>query len=288
MRLLIILTALACMAQVKLTEDPPLTAAPKAGKILGSVTPANDVQEVFAIVRNDGKTYKAASFDDKTGEFVFRDLPGDTVYDIGAKLKDGRVIEGIDLSFVDARMLRLAEIRRKQLGLPAEEAHEFTKDDRDEILKYAHDLKQNDFMDQGRVLYLRGDGGRATMLVELMRNRDFYARTAGPDGAQIIWRLELWYFQYHHGGWERVANQERVLRRERIPYGQWQKISMEFLPAWSVAVDAQGKSPIVKLRVPDKPDPSTGRPAKTDPNLKAEPHVLGLPTSQPATKTADE
>ena len=280
MRVFIILIALACVAQVKLVDDPPVAPAPKDGKITGTITPGNDVTEVYAMNRYVTKLYKAESFDPKTGNFSFRDMPGDAVYDIGVKLRNGRTIEGIDLTFAGARFQRLAAIRRQQLDLPPVEEiqREFSEKDVKELRKYFSDFTKHDFMDLGRVLYLQGQGNRATMLVELLRdpNREFYDQKAGAGGPEIVWRVELWYFLWQHGGWERVANQERVLQRERIPVTQWQKISLEYLPAWSVTVDAEGKSPAAKLQIPEKSDPSTGRFPRTKPEIQTEPNVLGL------------
>jgi hypothetical protein len=276
--------AVAAMGQVKLQEDPPLLSAPKTGAIHGTISPAASVAEVYVCNRNNFKTYPG-EFNKATGEFTVKGLPGDTTYDVGVKLKDGREIEGIDLSELDARLLRLAQMRRKALGMPAEEEHVFDQEDANSLLKFADDLKSNDFMDQGRVLYLAGHGRRATMLVELMRTREFYDQKTTGQGAQIIWRIEMWYYDYEHGGWERVPNQERVLRRERIPSGQWSKISLEFLPRWSVFVDPAGKSETVTFKIPDKTDPTTGRPAGTEPNLKSKPHILGMkaaPETPPA------
>ena len=276
MRAFIILIALACVAQVKLVDDPPVTPAPKAGRITGTISPGNDVVEVYAMNRYVTKKYAAESFDPRTGNFSFRDMPGDAVYDIGVKLRSGRTIEGIDLGFAGARFQRLAELRRQQLDLPPveETPREFTQKDVKELFKYFSDFKKHDFMDTGRVLYLRGHGNRATMLVELLRDPDraFHDQQAG----QIVWRVELWYFLWQNGGWERVANQERVLQRERIQVSEWQKISLESLPAWSVTVDANGKCPAVKLQIPEKPDPSTGRFPRTKPGVQTDPNILGL------------
>ena len=267
--------AMAAMGQVKLQEDPPLLAPPKIGAIHGTISPAASVVEVYASNRNNFKNYPG-EFNKTTGEFTIKGLSGDATYDVGVKLKDGRVIEGIDLSVLDARLLRLAQIRRKALNIPAEEEHVFDQEDANSLLKFADDLKSNDFMDQGRVLYLAGHGRRATMLVELMRTREFYDQKTTGQGAQLIWRIEMWYYDYEHGGWERVPNQERVLRRERLASGQWSKISLEFLPQWSVYIDPDGKSEPLTIKIPEKPDPTTGRPAGTEPNLKTKPHILGM------------
>ncbi len=276
--------AILAMGQVKLQEDPPLRQPPRNGAIHGTISPADSVAEVYASNRNNFKTYPG-EFDKATGEFTVKDLPGDTTYDVGIKLKDGRVIEGIDLSELDARLLRLAAIRRKALGRPPEEEHVFDQEDANSLLKFAEDLKSNDFMDQGRVLYLSGHGRRATMLVELMRTREFYDQKTTGQGAQVIWRIEMWYYDYEHGGWERVPNQERVLRRERIPSGQWAKISLEFLPQLSVYLDPAGKSEAVNFKIPEKADPAAGRPAGTEPNLKTKPIILGMKAAPDPTKS---
>jgi len=282
MRFLIALAALVCVAQVKLVEDPPVASAPKAGRITGTISPAGDVVEVYAMYRYVTKKIPADSFDPGTGNFSFNNLPGDASYDIGVTLRGGRTIEGIDLSFTGERFLRLAELRRKQLDMPPEEIqHEFNMNDVKELCKYFQDFKNNDFMDLGRVLYIKGHGHRATMLVELMRDpaREIHYEpplVPNPKDPDTILRVELWYFLWQRGGWERVANQERVLHRIRQPLSQWQKMSVEYLPAWSVYVDNDGKSPAVKLDVPISFDPTTGRPPRTKPQLESEPNVLGL------------
>jgi hypothetical protein len=114
------------------------------------------------------------------------------------------------------------------------------------------------------------------MLVELMRTREFY-QSAG----KVIWRVELWYFEYQHGGWERLPNTERVLHRQRIDPEDWRKIDLEYYPELTVRISPAGSSPQIKFTIPDKPDPSRGRPAGTAPDIPAEPHVLGLQTKPP-------
>ena len=120
------------------------------------------------------------------------------------------------------------------------------------------------------------------MLLELMRTRRFHA-SAGA----VVWRVELWYFQNQFGGWEKLPNQERVLRRERITPGQWRRISVEYTPRLSVYVEPTGYAKPLKYTIADKPDPSRGRPAGSDPQLRTEPHILGLDApGAPATRPA--
>ncbi|MFB3890473.1 MAG: hypothetical protein ACE15C_00475 [Phycisphaerae bacterium] len=286
-----------CLAADKLAEDPPLVAKPKDGDITGTIAPAGKVSanSVTAVSRVTGKTYTPASFDKATGKFTFKNMPGDAAYDIVINTSDGRQIEGIDLDFADSRLLALAAQRRKDLGLPPEEPHEFGQQDVDALMNYV--TKLEDFMEQRRVLYIQPHGPRATMLIELMRTREFYS-----SAGKIVWRVELWYFEYQHGGWERLPNQERVLQRERIDPDAWKKIDREYYPELTarIAADgtlkassgtvkaADGKSTEIKFNIPDKPDPSRGRPAGTEPNIPASPHVIGLEgevtTSRPSTQ----
>ncbi|MGA2266037.1 MAG: hypothetical protein ABSH10_06350 [Phycisphaerae bacterium] len=271
-----IATVLAASAPLK--EDAPVAGPPKAGAISGRLAPAETIKDLRAVSRVTGKEFLPARFDKTTGRFTFEGLPGDARYDLVVGLADGRQIEGIDLDFVEQRLLNLAEQRRKDLGLPPEPPHAFSTADAEEILKFVADLQ--DFMDIRRVLYVAGRGPRATVLVELMRAREFHASKRG----EVIWRVELWYFQYYSGGWQCLANQERVLRRERLPADQWQKIDVEYYPELSVYISPEGASSPVEFTIPPKIDPSRGRPADSDVELKTAPHILGLDSSAPASQ----
>ena len=260
-----------------LTEDPPPASKPQNGDVTGTITPTENIKSLQAVSRVSGKSYACDSYDRTTGKFLFKALPGDARYDVCVALKDGREVQGIDLDFADRRLLALADLRRKELGLPVEPPHSFVQQDTKALLDYV--TKLEDFMELRRPLYIQAHGGRATMLVELMRTREFYS-----SAGKIVWRIELWYFEYQHGGWERVPNQERVLHRERVDQALWKKIDFEFYPELSAFVTADGKSRPIDFKLPEKPDPSRGRTANTEPELKTQPHVLGL--DEPATATA--
>ena len=281
-KLLAAILAAGVAAGPDIREDPPVASRPAAGDVTGQITPAVQVARVFAVCRATGKRYKSDKFDAKTGAFVFKDLPGDATYDVCLVTKDSRRVEGIDLSWHEARMLRLAAIRRRQLALPPERKRKFTRADAKELVRYVKDLK--DFMNVRRVLYVAGDGLRATMLVEVMRTRPFHAQR----GDEVIWRTELWYFRYRYGGWERAANVERVLERERIPASQWKAITLVYYPQLSAHVDEAGRSEPVKFEIPKTLDGARGRIAGTDPVQKTRPIILGVgkakdrPRSKPA------
>ncbi len=137
------------------------------------------------------------------------------------------------------------------------------------IIRYVQELK--DFMDVRRPLYVAGHGRRATLLVETMRTREFHQ----SDG-NIVWRMELWYFEYRYGGWARVDNQNRLLRRLRVEADEWGQIAVEYWPSLSVFIDADGTSQAVTFEIPAETDPSRGRPAGSEPQLDTVPHVLGI------------
>ena len=267
--------ALACACESKLTEDKPPTVAAKAGPVTGTITPPQDAGDLRAISRVTKKQYRPDSFDRKTGRFLFKHLPGDASYDLCFRTRDGREIEGIDLDFVDRRMVRLAALRRKQLGMAPERTQPFESRDVKQMVDFVASMK--DFMEIRRVLYIKGSGVRATMLLELMRTRDFHSR----KGSEVIWRLELWYFKNHFGGWDRLPNQERLLRRLRVDREQWRKVNLEYFPQLSAYVSPEGKAKEITFKVPPKGNPSRGRLAGTAPESKTAPNVLGLAGAAP-------
>lgn len=166
-------------------------------------------------------------------------------------------------------MLRMAAQRRKDLGLPPERAHKFSADDAKAITDWI--AKLQDFMEIRRPLYIHGNGRRCTVLLELMRTREHYA-----GGGQFVWRVELWYFQNEYGGWEKVPNQERVLRRQRIAPGEWSKISLEYYPELSGHIDEAGYCRPIEFALPEKADLSRGRLPNTQPEVKTTAHLSGL------------
>jgi hypothetical protein len=127
---------------------------------------------------------------------VFEDLLPDTPYDVRVVLADGTVLQGVDLGWYNEE--------------PADpEAEPIGDDDRAQIKEI---LGVPRFYNKCDILALRGDHNRATALVRLQRDNGFHS----DAGGEIIWRIELWYFKNQYGGWEAVAQQNKVLRRERF------------------------------------------------------------------------
>lgn len=81
-------------------------------------------------------------------------------------------------------------------------------DDRKEIDQI---LTVPSFYDKLQILLLSGNNQHVTALVELVRDREFHA-----GGKEIIWRTELWYFEFQNGGWAKVSQENKVLDRQRF------------------------------------------------------------------------
>ncbi len=128
-------------------------------------------------------------------DWVFTPLLADVAYDLRVELADGTIFQGVDLGWYTPQVPKA----------DAEPLSEQDRRDMDEICTVPS------FYDQTQILMLRGTHERAVGLVQLVRERDFHA-----GNGQVIWRVELWYFQFQAGGWERISQAQRVLRRERL------------------------------------------------------------------------
>jgi hypothetical protein len=67
------------------------------------------------------------------------------------------------------------------------------------------------FYNKVRLLELAGDNQHAVGLVELIRDTEFHA-----SGTEIVWRVELWYFEFQNGGWAKVSQQNKIVDRQRF------------------------------------------------------------------------
>jgi hypothetical protein len=127
---------------------------------------------------------------------MFAKLLPQTAYDIIITLEDGVTWRTVDMSWY------------VQTG--ARKSEEMDDDDRKQIQELFDGIKG--FENKRKMLAMRGDHDRAVVLAELIRDSAFHS----DKGGEIIWRVELWYFQNQHGGWEKVPQQNKVLRRERF------------------------------------------------------------------------
>lgn len=283
--------SLTAMGAPNLVEDPPTARAPKNGDIYGVVTPPEKVAQLTAVsrrirendpnsadpgVKQSYKIYPCTNFDAATGKFLFKDLPGDTVYDVSIQTPDGRSIQGIDLSEVDERLARLSDERRKELGIPPDKPHIFDQDDANALVQFIRETEspKMEMEDIHRLLYIQSHGRRATVLMEKMRTVSFVNQANG----QVLWRLELQYFEWNYGGWEQIANTARVIHRYRVPLAQWHTIDLEFYPQLSARINDDGTSKPISFQIPATPDPTVGRLKNSDPNSPDSPHILGIQT----------
>ncbi|MHC4985751.1 MAG: hypothetical protein ACYTFO_06300 [Planctomycetota bacterium] len=260
-------------------EDAPTIDPPQSGSVTGTVAAPELIQSISLVSRATADTYEPSVFDAETGAFAFGDLPGDAAYDLIIETTDGRSFEGIDLSFADARLLRMAAARREELGTPPEETRPFTEADATSLAAFVRNMIG--FMDIRRVLYIRGHGRRATMLLELIRTDRFHA-----DNGHVIWRVELWYFEHIGGIWQAVAGQARVVRRFRGAPDAWRQLAVEFRPDLSVMIDPEGQSEPVTFEIPEGIAPSRGRPSDTEPHMDTRAHVDGLDAPPPPPEDA--
>jgi hypothetical protein len=171
---------------------PALIAADRPASLMIQTPPNLKIASAIACGIG-GKNAVSGSVSDQG--IRFQNLSTDIPYDVCLNLADKTVLQGVNLSWYDDE--------------PAKpDAGDLTDDDRTAIKEI---IDVPSFYNHSDILAIRGSHDRATVLVQLVRDKDFY------NGAgQIVWRVELWYFQEEFGGWEKVAQQNRVLRRERF------------------------------------------------------------------------
>jgi hypothetical protein len=128
---------------------------------------------------------------------TFPKLLPETTYNLELRLADGQILTGVDLGWY---------IPDDPEPEPVEP---MTDDDRKEIQSIVADVPS--FYDRTRLIHLSGTHARAVALVELIRERDFHSANVN-----VIWRVDVWYFQFQAGGWEKLQQQNKVLRRERF------------------------------------------------------------------------
>lgn len=127
----------------------------------------------------------------------FTNLLPDTPYTIRISLADGSTWRGVDMTWYNAEPLQA-------------DAGPITDDDLTEIRSIITDVPS--FYNKSSVVDVSGNHDRATVLVQLVRDKDFHA-----GANEVIWRMELWYFKFEAGGWAIIPQQNKVLLRVRYP-----------------------------------------------------------------------
>jgi hypothetical protein len=251
-----------CLLASALRSSGQATAAAPAGRdagasLVGTIKSANRITHIIAVDRQWAdilKTSQDAPKDpfvyegsiDEKGEFHIEHLLAGRTYDLIVWTRDvrGQVTrwEGACMDYHRAI-------------LPSTAA---TPEDRKAIEALITDPPQ--FYDKVRPLRIAADHQHATALVELIRTRDFHSERGGAGG-EVIYRVELWYFENLFGGWAKDNNTEKVLVRVRGNPAALQQ-NWQFMPelggieAAAFAASAStspATQPALVINLPDQP-----------------------------------
>jgi hypothetical protein len=229
--------------------DPASTEpTPPTANITGTIKSANSIVRLIAVDRENADALKTSSenphdpfiyegvVDAATGAFHIDRLLPNKAYDLIVWTADAA---GVRTRWEGACM----DYHRPIIPSTA-----CTPDDRTWLENFVKEMPA--FYDKARVLRIAADHKHATLLVELARTRAFHS----DKGGELIYRVELWYFENLFGGWAKDKNTERVLVRWR---GDGNAIdrNWQFLP--ELGGLTPGQAPIT-LTLPDHPLPTRG------------------------------
>ena len=202
-----------------------------------------DVLKTSELVPKEEFLYDG-TIDAATGLFRIQGLLPGRAYDLIVWTKDA---QGREIRWEGASM----EYHRPIIpSTPA------TADDRKAIEALITDPPQ--FYDKVRPLRIAADHQHAAVLVELIRTRDFHS----DAGGEVIYRVELWYFENLFGGWAKDKNTEKVVARVRGKPGALQQ-NWQFLPqlgglSTAASATAPASQPALVITFPDAPDLKNG------------------------------
>jgi hypothetical protein len=237
------------------TAPAPPAPATQPAAITGTLKTAETVTRIAAVDRPFADVLKTSlavpkdpflydgTFNAKTGAFAIpKLLPGRT-YDL---------IIWTENAAHEKTRWEGASMDYHRPILPAPSEQPFTPEDQKWIEDFVKEMPA--FYDKARILHLAADHKHAVALVELARTREFHSQERG----EIIYRVELWYFENLFGGWAKDKNTEKVLARARAPADKLEK-NWQFLPELGgIAIDASGKSPALALTLPETPSEKNG------------------------------
>ncbi len=175
-----------------------VTSLAHAGSIIVTLPADLAIEKAVATTEKEPKASitGALSKDGDKTRITFKDPVAGSAYEVQLTLKDGTVLQGVDMGWYSR--------------VPDKAGAEALSDDDKKQMEAVFTAGSQFFNVQEDTL-LKGNQNRAVMLVRLER-ANFHSDT----GDEVIWRPELWYFENHHGGWEKVLQTDRVLRRERF------------------------------------------------------------------------
>lgn len=239
------------------TQAAPATTTSQpaaAAALLGTLKTAETVTRIAAVDRDFADVLKTSlpdpkdpflydgTFDAKAGTFRVPNLLPGRIYDLIVWTQNAA---GEKTRWEGACMNYHRPI------LPAGAGEPFTADDQKWIEDFVKEMPA--FYDKSRILHLAADHKHAVALVELARTRDFHSQQNG----EIIYRVELWYFENLFGGWAKDKNTEKVLARVRAPADKMEK-NWQFLPELGgLTPDPSGKA-AATITLPEKPTGKNG------------------------------
>jgi len=177
---------------------------------------------------------------------TFSGLLPQTAYNVRLTLTDGTILQGVDLGWYDME--------------PAKpDAGDLDDDDKQQITAILTQVTS--FYNKNEMLFLQGNHDRAVGLVQLVRDKAFHSDT----GDEVIWHIELWYFKNQHGGWEKVQQENKILRRERFAtHGAYQDVidHLRWMPQLGGLTVSKDQTGLTITLQPDAPHTSSTEPAK--------------------------
>ncbi len=184
----------------------------------------------------------------------FSKLLPNTPYDVAMTLKDGTILQGVNLGWLNEEPVKT-------------DTQPMTDDDRSEV----HGLVKpdKDFFNKIEILQLAGDHNRATALVRMIRDREFHS----DKGGEIISRFEIWYFRFEYGGWEKVQQGQKILRRDRFKSREEYEKTIgviKWTPVLGGIKVEKGKDRVITLAAlpGDKPPASSNPPPSSNPSSR--------------------
>lgn len=147
-------------------------------------------------------------------------------FDIEQYLEEGQVVSDEERGKIIRRKLRLAKLE-------------------DRVKKL---LKVHRFMDKLRPIWIHGTRQRAVVLMELIRDRAFYA----SKGAEAIWRIESWPFVWMRDVWHKPRKGLRVWQRQRLRGDAWSRLGYVFDPRLGGIEVKAGQDTKFDVALPEK------------------------------------
>ena len=249
LRWMTIVLAIAVMAAQSRAAAP--ASQPGEVTLTGTIKSGGAIVAIYAVDRTladaqdiaksppEDKSHKAlftGTWDAKTSTFSIPHLKTGNTYDVIVQNALGRW-EGVDMAY-------------HRVVDPADAVT-------DEDKKWLRDFvaKEQQFTNKNRVLWMAADHKHATLLVELIRDSDFHS----DAGGEMIYRVELWYFENYFGGWAKDRNTEVVLLRWRGTRDKFPAPTWQFVPALGgITIPMDKKIEPLDITLPDKADAKHG------------------------------